>query len=471
MIAIKISMKDIQINSKFVKEGDIFVAIPCQNLERNINEALDKKAEIVFAEESKNDKVLKINDARLLASRLAKFKYNRQPEFCVSITGTNGKSSVAHFLRQIWTHSEKKAGNLGTLGLFIDEKEITFKDAPISNLTTPDPITLHKIMEYAKRKKVTHFVLEASSHALNQKRLHSIDLAAAAFTNLASDHLDYHKTEKAYLASKLKLFEEILECDRPAIVSRDYPRIHEGVSKFNKNIISFGFDKTNFIRAKNIREFEEEVIFDLVFGGRTFPEIKINLFGNFQIMNVLCAISLAFSVETKIEDIIETLPAILPLSGRMERIASFNKGNIYVDYAHTSEGLKSALTCFKKICKGRLICLFGCGGNRDKTKREEMGKIADQLSDVVIVTDDNPRNEPPSEIRQQIIKICPKAIEIGNRKEAIFHAISLIEPGDSVVVIGKGHEVYQIYSDKTIPFNDKEEVLKIIRAKPKRQLV
>lgn len=455
-------MQNIQINSKFVKNGDVFIAIPCEQSEKHISEAFKNGAEIVFAESSQNESVIKISDARLLASKLAKFRYNKQPDVCVALTGTNGKSSVAHFLKQIWTYSGKKSANLGTLGLFINDDKSSPNDILIPNLTTPDAITLHKIMEYLKKEDVTNFVFEASSHALDQKRLHSANLSAAAFTNFSSDHLDYHKTRESYLYAKLRLFNEILPKEKPAIVSKDYPDIYNEISKINKNIISFGIENDNFIKANNINELPEKIIFDLNCGNEIFKNVEINLFGKFQIMNILCAISLALGSGLSIQEIVQTLPKISPLKGRMEHVKSINNGNVYIDYAHTSYGFKSALECFRKVCRGRLICVFGCGGDRDKSKRSEMGKIANDLSDITIVTDDNPRTESPHNIRKQIIETCPNAIEIGNRKEAISHGISLIEENDFLVVIGKGHEDYQIYADKTFHFSDKEEILKIL---------
>lgn len=452
-------MKDIQINSKFIKPGDIFIAMPCENVEANILEAQQKGAEIVFAEKSLCKNVVIVSDARLLASRLSRFLFPKQPEVCIAVTGTNGKSSVAHFLSQIWTYSGVTSANLGTLGLFIEQKATTPKKIKIPNLTTPDPITFHKLMEYLVGRKVNHCVFEASSHALLQKRCYSVTLSAAAFTNLASDHLDYHKTKEAYLAAKLQLFREILPSDKTAVVSQDFSEIFCEVLKCNKNIISFGLGKKNFVRATNIAEFSDKVIFNLFCGNEIFPHIEIKLLGRFQVMNILCAIALAIASGINLPDIVNAIPRIKTLNGRMEYVRTLNGGDIYVDFAHTAEGLKNALKCFKNVCKGRLICVFGCGGNRDITKRSEMGKIASELADICIVTDDNPRQESPEEIRGQIIATCPNAVEIGTRHDAIHHALSIIQPGDIVAIMGKGHETYQIYGTTTTHFSDREEIL------------
>ncbi len=452
-------MKNIQINSKHVEPGDIFVAIPCENVEQNIFDAFQKGADIVFAEHSTNENVILVKDARLLASRLSRFNYPEHPETCVAITGTNGKSSVSHFLSQIWTYLGKKSANLGTLGLFIDQQAVKPEEFFIPNLTTPDAVTFHKVMEYLQNSQVTHCVFEASSHALEQKRCHSAVIKAAAFTNLASDHLDYHKTRKVYFATKLKLFSEILPQDMPAIVSLDFSDIYERVSEINSNLITFGISEKNDISAQNIKVAPGKIIFDLSYRDEVFYDVESNLLGDFQVMNILCAVALGLATGFDIGSMVKVLPKIKPLEGRMELVKTFNGGDIYVDFAHTSEGLRTALQCFRKVCRGRLICVFGCGGNRDVSKRPEMGKIAHEIADICIVTDDNPRQEAPEEIRQQIIKTCPNAIEIGNRRDAIKYAVSLMQPGDIVAVMGRGHETHQIYADENIPFNDKEVIL------------
>ena len=452
-------MKNIHIDSRNIEIGDIFVAVPCSNVESNISNAFSRGASVVFAEKSCNNNVIIVDDARLLASKLSRFKFPMQPEICVAVTGTNGKSSVSHFLSQIWTNSGKISANLGTLGLFVNQKETKPEGILIPNLTTPDPLTFHKVLDYLQSLNVTHCVFEASSHAIDQKRCYSASLSAAAFTNLASDHLDYHKTKEEYLAAKLKLFQDVLPSDKPAVVSYDYPEIYDSVSKIHKNIISFGISEQNDIRARNIRESKDKIIFDLQSGNETFSDIEINLLGDFQVMNILCAVALAVISGIKIQEIVRILHKIKPLTGRMELIRKINGGSVYVDFAHTADGLKNALLCFKKNCEGRLVCVFGCGGNRDTTKRSEMGKIASEIADVCIVTDDNPRNEPPENIRKQIISNCNNAIEIGNRREAIQYALSIIKSGDIVAVMGKGHETQQIYGANVLHFSDAEEIL------------
>ena len=460
-------MKNVQIDSRRIQPGDIFLAISCGSTKKNINDALQNGAEIVFAEKtseglSKDEKIFIVDDIRLLASKFAKFKFPKQPKNCACVTGTNGKSSIAHFVNQIWFQNDIKSANLGTLGLFIKDERVEDCGFKIPNLTTPGPFELHQICNYLAEQEIENLVFEASSHAIDQKRLYSVDLKAAAFSNFASDHLDYHKTKKQYFGAKLKLFSEVLGQDKPAIIPGDSELIFESVRSIHRKVITFGFSEKNDIVATNIKEFENKIIFDCSIFGNVFNDLTLNLFGSFQVSNILCAIGIACASGLNIEKIIDVLPTIKPLDGRMEYIATHNGGHIYVDFAHTTEGFKNALDNFKKVCKGRLICIFGCGGDRDKSKRAEMGKIADVMADISVITDDNPRMEDPARIRRQIMSGCKNAVEIGNRKEAIQYGINLLEPGDFLIVLGKGHETVQIYKDKILQFNDKKEILKII---------
>ncbi|GHT89403.1 UDP-N-acetylmuramoyl-L-alanyl-D-glutamate--2,6-diaminopimelate ligase [Alphaproteobacteria bacterium] len=463
-------MNEIQTNSKNIKEGDIFIGISCENLKRNVAEAIKNGATLVFVEaKNKNlfknfgEKLIFIEDSRLISSKLSRFLRSSQPEFCVSVTGTNGKSSIANFVNQIWSLLGEKSANLGTLGLFIGRQKIENCGFNIQNLTTPEPVTLHKILEYLHNEKVSHFVFEASSHALDQKRLHSVKLTAAAFSNIAADHLDYHKTKEDYLTAKLKLFHEILPNDNYAIIYGDSDIILNSIKILHKKTITFGLKDANDIQAFNIMEHTNQLSFDLKFFGKIFKNLTLNLVGEFQILNVLCAMGLCYSCGANIENIAKILIKIDALNGRMEHILGFNGGEVFVDYAHTAEGMKTALLCFRQICKSRLICVFGCGGDRDKSKRMEMGRIADEFADIIIVTDDNPRSEDPATIRKEIVKNCKKTIEISDRKEAIARGMKCLESGDFLIVFGKGHETTQIYANKITSHNDKEAIMKIGR--------
>ena len=448
-------------DSRTVKEGDIFVAIPCNNVVQHISEAIRRGAQLVFTQEYcnwiDNNKIVLVNDARLLASELASFYYAKQPKTNIAITGTNGKSSVAHFVSQIWSLCNVKAANLGTLGLFINGNKTNPNGITVPNLTTPDSSNLHKILNYLAENKVDNFVFEASSAALDQKRLHSVVLEAAAFTNIASDHLDYHKSHKEYFKSKLLLFKEILKQNKPAVVFGDDEYLYNQIKDTHSNIITYGLNESNNIRACNITSNIDQIKFDLVINKTVFKNLELNLTGEFQLINVLCAIALVCVTGLDIDKIISVISQLNPLCGRMEQISK----NIFIDYAHTSEGFKTALNTLKKYCKGKLICVFGCGGNRDATKRKEFGNIANELCDISIITDDNPRNEDPALIRHEIMQTCPNAIEIPDREEAIKAALSLMDTDDIVAIIGKGHENEQIYANNVKYFNDREIVLKL----------
>lgn len=464
-------MKKIQINSRDVKKGDVFVAIPCANIDKNIREAIKNNASVIIVDSKCNysgDVFLCSDDVRLAASKLSAFCYNQSPKNCFAVTGTNGKSSVVHFLTQIWQHIGINSASLGTNGLFINgEKFKDNDDITVQKLTTPDCVNLHQILNFLKSKKeVDYFAFEASSHALDQKRLHSVELQVSAFTNLYSDHLDYHKTKEHYFESKKKLFSEIKS--NVAVISRDDEYVYNSLKNLHNNIITYGLNNKNDIYADNIRELPDRIIFDLHIKSKSFKNICINIFGGFQILNVLCSIAMAIATNDNclsVENISSILHKVKQLEGRMEHIASYHDANIYVDFAHTASSFEKAISTFKNIVSptSRLIVVFGCGGERDTSKRQLFGETSHRLADVCIVTDDNPRNEDPKEIRSNIIKYCPGAVEIPSRVEAIKYGISILKPHDVLIVIGKGHEKTQIYANNNIlHHNDSECIRKII---------
>lgn len=450
-------------DSRLVRSGDIFVAVPCPNVVKHIQQALQLGASAVFTEETSicDTRIVVIKDAFMMASRLARVAYPLQPKTTVAVTGTNGKSSVVHFLSQIWQRSRPKVANLGTLGLFVDGNKLELPNIP--NLTTPDAMSLHTILNYLHENSVDCIAFEASSAALDQKRLHSVTLSAAALTNLTSDHLDYHKTHRAYLNAKLKLFRDILPQNQPAIISMDNYSLYQQIKVIHPYIIPFGYNNQNMIRTYNINANINKIIFDLDLDTHIFKKLELNLLGEFQLSNVLVAISLAYSTGVNAYEIADAISHLTPLNGRMERVAVYDSTSIFIDYAHTTDGFRSALREFRKYTNGNLICVFGCGGNRDTNKRSSMGQIANELADIAIITDDNPRNEDPADIRREILKSCPKGLEIANRSDAIAFAIKQSQHGDIVAIIGKGHETTQIYGDITYPLNDKAIINNVIK--------
>ncbi|MDR1234313.1 MAG: UDP-N-acetylmuramoyl-L-alanyl-D-glutamate--2,6-diaminopimelate ligase [Holosporales bacterium] len=461
-------MNNVRISSKLVVKSDIFIGVFCEKIREHVMEAkhngaimifADKESELILGDAGRD--VIFVDDARLLISRMAKFTHSLQPECCVAITGTNGKSSIAHFVRQLWNKLGKRAANLGTLGLFIENgTRIESESLGIPSLTTPDSFSLHRILEFLVDRNISHFAFEASSHALHQKRLHSVTLSAAAFSNLSSDHLDYHVTKAAYLEAKLLLFKEILGQDNPAIIPSIPIDMMQRIQEFNRNIMTFGIEDAANISGTNIRCNYDRTIFDLSIDGESYRNIEVKLYGEFQIMNLICAIGLVYACGASPGEIVNALPYITGLSGRMELILDKNGKRVYIDYAHTSSAFEASLNALKKSCQNRLICVFGCGGDRDKSKRREMGEIAYEISDIAIITDDNPRTEDPSVIRAEILRSCQKGIEIGDRKAAIRYTIDMMLPGDIVAIMGKGHETNQIIMNGTIYHDDREEILK-----------
>ena len=399
-----------------------------------------------------------VSDAWLLASKLSKIQFSKQPKIAIAITGTSGKSSVAHFVHQLWYLLGIRSANLGTLGLFIDNKKC--EDIDVPNLTTPDAFNLHKILNYLSELHINNIVFEASSAALVQKRLHSVDISVAVFTNFASDHLDYHHTRNEYFKAKLILFKDLIKNNTPAIVYGDDNWLVKQIRDIHSNVITFGFNDDNNIYVEDIKIFLNRIDFTLVINNQKYKNVQLNLCGKFQLLNILASIAVLYSLGTNIDP--KLISSITPLKGRMEHVKKVNNGDVFIDYAHTSDALENALKEFKTVCKNKLIVILGCGGNRDTSKRKEFGKLAQKYADIVIVTDDNPRTEDPEKIRKEILSECAKGIEIANRAEAIKFALDKITVNDIVVIFGKGHEEYQIYGHNAIPFSDYEIVNRYI---------
>lgn len=462
------NQKDVQIDSKKVTSGDVFIAIGDVDLEKRIQDAISRgAAEIVLENEeqvtiSRGVAVRYVNDIRSEAALLAAELYPESPPHCVAVTGTNGKSSVVHFFNSILTNIGKNAASLGTSGLFVGPNKSTEIDVP--SLTTPDPISLHKILQHLKRKRVEFLAFELSSHAIDQKRADYVDLQAAAVTNISSDHLDYHKTVADYRDTKYDLFRRILKKNRSAVVSKDFEDLYGDIKRIKGNdILSFGFDERNDISASNVRQLPMRTAFDLKLFDRKFKDIEVNAIGGLMVHNLLCAAALVSSLGIRDDEIAAGMQDVRGPDGRIEYIGSHNGGSIFIDYAHTTEAFRKALELFKSLAKERLIVLFGCGGDRDKSKRSQMGSLASEIADVVIVTDDNPRTEDPELIRREIMAECKKAIERGDRRDAIAEGVGMLKTGDILAIIGKGAENIQIYKDNILNFSDKEEILKLIK--------
>lgn len=385
---------------------------------------------------------------RALALMAARF-YGAQPEIAVAVTGTSGKTSVAEFTRQLFAAAGHKAASLGTIG-------VVKPDGPVyGSLTTPDPVTLHETLAALAAEGITHLAFEASSHGLDQYRLDGVRIAAAAFTNLGRDHLDYHPTTEAYLAAKLRLFEELLPDGAPAVVNVDAPRAADVVRVAQTRglpLVTVGAAGETVRLAKLDRDgFAQRL--SITHAGRTY-DVRLPLIGTYQVANALVAVGLALAVGDDPAVVIPALAGLSGVKGRLDIVGERNGGLAVVDYAHKPEALEAALDGVRPFATGKLICVFGCGGDRDRGKRPIMGAISVKRADVTIITDDNPRTEEPAAIRAEILAAAPGATEIGDRGEAIRTAVAMMQPGDVVLVAGKGHETGQIVGQRVLPFSD-----------------
>ena len=387
-----------------------------------------------------------------LALAAAKF-YPQQPETIVAVTGTAGKTSVADFTRQIFEACGEQAASLGTIGV------VRADGISYGALTTPDPVTLHQTLATLASEGITHLAMEASSHGIDQRRLDGVKLKAAAFTNLGHDHLDYHLTKQAYLAAKMRLFDTLLPVYGVAVVNADAPESIEVLAKANRRgipTLSVGREGTDLRLLKSTRKgFDQQLTVE--WQGQVYS-VTLPLVGEFQASNALIASGLALAVGEAPKSVFNALEKLHGVKGRLERVGTHKGGLILVDYAHKPEALEQALAALRPFASGRLICIFGCGGDRDRAKRPVMGTIAHDSADIVIITDDNPRSEAPASIRQAILAACPGARDIGDRFEAIKAGIQIMGEGDVLLIAGKGHETGQIFANHTAAFSDHEAV-------------
>ena len=384
------------------------------------------------------------SDARAALAHAASRFYPERPSTIVAVTGTSGKTSVAAFVRQIWEKLGREAASLGTIGVV--SRPLTV----YGSLTTPDPVTLHKTLSDLARAGVTHLAMEASSHGLDQKRLDGVTPAAAGFTNLSRDHMDYHASEQEYLDAKLRLFRDLLPEGGAAVIDAD-SSVAARVIAAARRPFTVGV-KGETIRLVEARREGFATRLKLIYEGASY-ETLLPLPGEFQVSNALVAAGLCLVTGEAPGAVFAALGGLEGAPGRLERIGE----QVFVDYAHKPDALEKALAALRPFVSGRLIVVFGCGGDRDPGKRPMMGAIAVQGADVVIVTDDNPRSENPATIRAAILAAAPGAQEIGDRAEAIRAGVNMLQPGDALMIAGKGHETGQIVGDRTLPFSDADE--------------
>ncbi|MDG4856103.1 UDP-N-acetylmuramoyl-L-alanyl-D-glutamate--2,6-diaminopimelate ligase [Mesorhizobium sp. M1A.F.Ca.IN.020.06.1.1] len=398
--------------------------------------------------------VLAVDDPRLaLALSAARF-FGKQPRTMVAVTGTSGKTSVAAFTRQIWEQAGFAAASIGTTGVVAPGRN------EYGSLTTPDPVALHELLKELAEAGVTHASMEASSHGLDQRRLDGVKLAAGGFTNLGRDHMDYHPTVEDYHRAKLRLFDTLLPKGAPAVIFADdpwsQPTVHAARAA-GLNVLTVG-RHGEFLTLKRVEHERRRQRAEVEADG-VLHEIDLPLAGDFQIANALVSAGLAISTGTSVDKALAALEKLKGAPGRLDLVGTTAAGApVYVDYAHKPDALENVLTSVRPFTTGRVVVVFGCGGDRDRGKRPIMGEIATRLADVVIVTDDNPRTEIPETIRAAILAAAPGAIEIGDRRKAIHEAVAMLHAGDTLIVAGKGHEEGQTIGTETFHFSDHEEV-------------
>jgi UDP-N-acetylmuramoyl-L-alanyl-D-glutamate--2,6-diaminopimelate ligase len=448
-------------DSRSVKPSDAFVAIAGNATDglRFTASAIAAGAVAVLAERRpdgplpENIAFVRVGNARrTLALAAAKF-YPRQPETIAAVTGTSGKTSVAAFTRQIWTALGHRAASIGTIGIVSPRREV------YGSLTTPDPVVLHRSIDQLAGEGVTHLAIEASSHGLDQYRLDGVRIAAAAFTNVTRDHLDYHPSFAAYFAAKLRLFEELLAPAGAAIIDVDHEHADAvfGAAKARGlSILTVGRAGADIRLVQSTIEGFSQTL-RLEHGGKKFA-VRLPLVGEFQVENALVAAGLAIATGGNPDPVFAALGHLIGAKGRLELVGEQRGAPIFVDYAHKPDALAKALEALRPYAAGRLVVVFGAGGDRDRGKRPLMGAVAAAKADRVVVTDDNPRSESPAAIRAAIMSAAPGAIEIGDRREAIRSAIADLRRGDVLLVAGKGHETGQIIGDRIVPFSDHEAV-------------
>ncbi len=456
----------VTMDSRTVRPGDVFVACAGARTDgaRFIGDAVARGAvAIVSAGERPADLPAtiahaRVDDPRRVLALAAARAHPSQPETVVAVTGTSGKSSVADFARQIFQALGHEAASLGTVGV------VTATGAAYGSLTTPDPVTLHAMLERLAADGITHLAMEASSHGLDQRRLDGVRLKAAAFLNLGRDHLDYHPTMEDYLEAKLRLW-ELLPPGAPAVVNLDGPWSDRAAARardMGLDVHTVGRDG-EAIRLVEVQRDGFGQALTLLAGNRTH-HVTLPLVGDFMAGNALVAAGLAIATGADPARAIAAISSLRGVPGRLDTVGTLRGGLAMVDYAHKPDALAAVLETLRPYAAGKLIVVFGCGGDRDAGKRPIMGRIAADKADIVIVTDDNPRSEDPATIRAAILADAPGAIEIGDRAQAIRHAVSLLGAGDVLVVAGKGHETGQIVGASTLPFSDHDVLAEALAA-------
>ncbi|MGV6848209.1 MAG: UDP-N-acetylmuramoyl-L-alanyl-D-glutamate--2,6-diaminopimelate ligase [Marinibacterium sp.] len=453
------------VDSRDVRPGFLFAALPGTNTHgaRFAGKALAQGAAAILTDRpgaeaaadalaAADAALIVADDPRQALAYTAALWFGAQPAVMAAVTGTNGKTSVASFLRQIWQGLGYRAINLGTTGVEGDW------DAPLAH-TTPEPITLHRALAGAAEDGITHGVMEASSHGLDQRRLDGVQLMAAGFTNFTQDHLDYHESFAAYFAAKAELFRHVLPDGGRAVINLDDPKGAEMraiAAARGQEVISVGRGASDLTLLAQRFDATGQ---DLRFAWKgAVHQTRLDLIGGFQADNVALAAALAIACGDEPDAVFATLPGLTTVRGRMQLAARrANGAPVFVDFAHTPDAVATAITALRPHVMGRLVAIIGAGGDRDAGKRPLMGQAAADHADLVFVTDDNPRSEDPAAIRAAVLAGAPGAREVGDRAEAILRGVDALGPGDALLICGKGHESGQIVGDTVLPFDDAEQ--------------
>lgn len=466
----KVVITSITSDSRKVKPGSLFVAMPGVNADgtKFIPDALRNGAAAVLCASGTMGDLpvpsIYVHDMREAVSKIAAAFYPDQPEFCVAITGTDGKTSTADFVRQLAQLSGLDAASIGTLGL--RSEHIALNAAFPALNTSPEPILLHETLSGLASAGVRVVAIETSSHGLDQKRADGVHFTAAAFTNLTRDHLDYHGTLEAYFAAKARLFSGLMGKGKLAVLNRDdahFADLKKICDASYIRILSFGAHADADYRILSVTPHAHGLDASLVLRGSHYT-VQLPLYGAFQLSNMLAAVGLLGAAGLDESALVALLPQLTGVPGRLEKIATHNDAPIFIDYAHTPAALENILKTLRPHTTKKLHVVFGCGGDRDAGKRPEMGAAAAKFADSAIVTDDNPRSEDPAKIRAAILAQCPHAQEIPDRDAAIRTAIQNLEAGDVLVVAGKGHETTQTIGKHVLPFNDADHIRKAVAA-------
>jgi len=467
--AASVDIYGISADSRTVEPGFLFAALPGTIVDgaQFIGKALENGAvAIVVASDADVEipdgiAVVKTAEPRAALAQIAARFYGGQPDCVTAVTGTNGKSSVVAFVRQMWQAMGIRAASLGTVGIDYPDGFEKLEH------TTPDPVALHEVLARLVQNHIDHLALEASSHGLEQNRLDGINICVGAFTNFSQDHLDYHKTFEAYFAAKMRLFDDLLSPGGAAVINADSDQADKVIAHAKRHGARI-FTVGKLGRDLKLLEQTPMGLGQLlkIKGAHQTYKVYLPLVGNFQASNALVAAGMVVASGGSEAVAIKTFENLKGARGRLELVDRTEQGAaIFVDFAHTPEALELSLQALKPFADGRLVVVFGCGGDRDKGKRPLMGKVACQLADKVYVTDDNPRGEVPGDIRANALAGCPDATEIGDRQQAIASAIQELEKGDVLLIAGKGHEEGQIVGDKVLPFSDHEAVRLVIEGK------